>query len=168
MPGAGASSALWATLPRPFASLEAMRLRVEIADEDGVRALPELPGGGAAFVAFLSFALARGLGGQHPLTALAEHLRREHRLSLGPFERFYEGVAEDEEDAALLERMWQPAAELREAVGGLAACLRSGDVGRVLAERGAAPALAEEAKALWELLEEPANRGAQVRLSYEL
>ncbi len=164
----GASSAPRGTVAAAFASLEPMRLRVEIADEDGVRELPELPGGGAAFVAFLSFALARGLGGQHPLTALAEHLRRDHRLRLGPFERFYEGVPEDEEDAALLERMWQPAAELEEAVSGLAACLESDELGRALAERGAALGLACEAAALRELLREPAVRRARVRLSYEL
>lgn|GEM_PF-937411 len=156
------------TVSTSFDSLEAVRLRVEIADEDGVRELPELPGGGAAFVAFLSFALARGLGGQHPLIALAEHLRREHRLRLGPFERFYEGVPEDEEDTALLERMWQPAAELEEAVNGLAACLERDELGRALAERGAAPGLLAEVAALRELLREPAARGARVRLSYEL
>lgn len=146
-----------------------MRLCVEVADEaGGVRRLPELPGGGAALVAFMSFALARGLGGQHPLTALAEHLRREHRVALGPFERFYEGVPEDAEDLALLERMWQPVGELTEALAGLLACLRGDELGRTLAARGGAEGLEAEAATLHGLLASEAGGGIRVRLSYEL
>lgn len=155
-------------MDRISCTLDAMRLRVEVEDGDVVRELPPLPNGGAALVAFMSFAVVRGLGGQHPLTALAEHLRQDHRAPLGPFEAFYEGRVEDEEDAALLERMWQPAVSLREALAGLLGCLRSGDLGRALAERGAAGGLAAEAEALYAALESPANAGARVRLSYEL
>jgi len=142
-----------------------VRLRVEVEGEPD---LPSLPNEGANLVAFMSFAIARGFGAQHPLVALAEHLHRGLRVPLGPLETFYEGVVEDEEDAERLERAWQPAEPLRATLAALAAALRDDPTARRLLERAGTPALAEEAERLAALLEGPACRRKNVRLSYFL
>ena len=58
----------------------------------------ELPGGGSALVAFMSFAVSRGFGATHPLIALADRLHDEHRVRLGALTTFYEAEPEDSED----------------------------------------------------------------------
>jgi len=98
-----------------------------------------VPGGGAALVAFMSFAVSRGFGATHPLIALADRLHDTHRLRLGPLTTFYEADAEDSEDVEKLELAWQPAAELAEALTQLTAALEADPLAATLARRGLLP-----------------------------
>lgn len=142
-----------------------MRLTVEI---EGEGAQPPLPGEGAALVALMSFAVSRGFGAQHPLIALADDLHDTHHVPLGPLTTFYEAEVEDSEDAEKLERAWQPATELRASLEGLVGVLDAHESARVLARRGRAEGLREEAAALLALVVRAAAQGARVRLSYTL
>ena len=80
-------AARWSTeqapLPRPrrARTLLVMQLHVEV---EGNAAMPlAIPGGGAEFVAFISFANSRGFGAQHPYIALADRLHDAFGVSLG-------------------------------------------------------------------------------------
>ena len=72
----------------------------------------DLPGGGSALIAFMSFAVSRGFGATHPLIALADRLHDEHKVRMGPLTTFYELEAEDAEDRKKLELAYQSPAEL--------------------------------------------------------
>ena len=55
-----------------------MQLWLEV---EGIPARFELPGGGSALVAFMSFAVSRGFGATHPLIALADRALYEAKRS---------------------------------------------------------------------------------------
>jgi hypothetical protein len=86
-----------------------------------------LPGGGAALVAFMSFAVSRGFGATHPLIALADRLHDAHHVRLGPLTTFYDAAAEDAEDREKLELAWQPAGPPRESLDALIAAVEGDD-----------------------------------------
>src|SRR5690606_38334283 len=65
-----------------------VRLTMEI---EGEQAPATLPGDGRDLVAFMSFAVVRGFGAQHPLIALADRLHANHGVRLGPLTTFYDG-----------------------------------------------------------------------------
>ena len=142
-----------------------MQLWLEV---EGNPARSELPGGGAALIAFMSFAITRGFGATHPLIALADRLHDQHDVRMGPLTTFYEAEAEDAEDRAKLELVWQPAAPLREELEKLLAAFESDPGCETFARRGGAESLPAEAKALGDLLEAPAAGGNRVRLVYAL
>lgn len=142
-----------------------MRLTFEVEGE-GLR--PELPGQGAALVAFMSFAVSRGFGAQHPLIALADRLHDVHRVPMGPLTTFYEREAEDAEDRAKLEMTWQPAAELRDALERLIAAIRDDRQAQALLARGGAEDLPQQAEALLEEVRAAEAAGKRVRLGYVL
>lgn len=126
-----------------------------------------LPGDGAALVAFMSFAEARGFGARHPLVALAERAAAL-RVPLAPLAAFYEREAADAGDEALLERAWQDAAPLAASLAALAAALRGDELARTLVRRADAATLAAEADALRAVAERAARASRRVRLTYEL
>ena len=142
-----------------------MKLTLEI---EGEGAQDPLPGGGADLVAFMSFALARGLGAQHPLIALAELLHGSHHVRLGPLTTFYEEAAADAEDLEKLERAWQDPGPLRESLEGLALALETDEQAQSLAGRAAAGGLAGQARALVAPLRAAGAAGKRVRLVYAL
>jgi hypothetical protein len=137
-------------------------------DVEGCAERVELPGGGEALVAFMSFAVSRGFGATHPLIALADRLGETHGLRLGPLTTFYEAEIEDSEDAEKLALAWQEPTALREVVERLAGLLETDARCAALARRGNAPALREDALALLPTLAAAAQHGARVRLSYAL
>lgn len=142
-----------------------MRLTAEI---EGEGLLPGLPGDGAALVAFMSFAVSRGFGAQHPLIVLAD-LLHERGVKLGPLTTFYETTAEDQEDEQKLELSWQAAGPLRESLLKMADVLATDDDARTFARRGGVEgSLEDQARALADLLGDVAASGARVRLGYEL
>ena len=126
-----------------------------------------LPGDGAALVAFMSFAEARGFGARHPLVALAERAAALG-VRLSPLAAFCERGAVDAEDEALLERVWQDAAPLAASLAALAGALRADELARTLLRRAGADALPAEADALRALAERAASANRRVRLTYEL
>ncbi len=141
-----------------------MRLAVEIEGEGEADALP---GGGAALVAFMSFAEVRGFGARHPLIALAERAAALG-VRLGPLAAFYEREAADAEDEAMLARAWQDAAPLAATLTALGEALRGDDFARTLTRRADAETLPDEADALRALAERAARANRRVRLTYEL
>ena len=146
-------------------ALLALRLMVEV---EGEGALPPLPHDGANLVAFMSFAVSRGFGAQHPLIALADRLHDTHGLSLGPLTTFYEAQVEDAEDATKLELAWQDLALLEGSVAAMAAALASDPQCQALARRAGAEGLSEESVALREALAPFVQPALRVRLSYSL
>lgn len=142
-----------------------MRLTFEVEGEGAQRGLP---GDGAALVAFMSFAVMRGFGAQHPLIALAERLDRTHKVRLGPLTTFYGAEPEDAEDRSRLEMVWQPAGELREAIEQLLAVLETDSQAQALARRGEAEGLREQAESLLPALRAAEQQHKRVRLGFVL
>lgn len=142
-----------------------MRLSFEI---EGVPGEQELPGGGRALVAFMSFAVSRGFGATHPLIALADRLHAEHGVSMGPLTTFYDADIEDSEDVDKLERAWQEPFPLQRSLRTMAAALEADDQARALARRANADTLGVDASALAEAIEPAVATGARVRLEYRL
>lgn len=129
---------------------------------------PELPGRGAALVAFMSFSVSRGFGAQHPLIALADRMHDIHRVRLGPLTTFYEREPEDAEDRQKLEMAWQPASELRESLEQLLTALRADEQAQSLLVRADAEGLPAEAEALRAATATAEAAGKRVRLGYDL
>ena len=142
-----------------------MRLTFEI---EGEGEQPPLPGDGADLVAFMSFAVSRGFGAQHPLIALADRLHDAHHVRLGPLTTFYERAIEDSEDAEKLELAWQAPAALRESVEGVVRALEEDEQARTFARRAGADGVGTQAGALIGSLRRAEQKGARVRLSYAL
>src|SRR5690606_7040955 len=113
-----------------------MELSLEI---EGLGVQPGLPGGGASLVAFMSFAVVRGFGADHPLIRLADQLHAQHEVRLGRLSNFYEGRIDDDEDAEMLEMTWQRAGPLRESLRAMTAVFERGENGilGLLREAGA-------------------------------
>lgn len=142
-----------------------MELRVEVEGDGQTLSLPE---SGAVLVAFMSFAVARGFGAEHPYLALADRLETEHGVRLGPLTTFYEGRVEDAEDAEKLEMAWQDAGRLMETLTGMEAALASDARCGILLERAGARALPRQVAALRTVAAAAASQGQRVRLSYTL
>ena len=142
-----------------------MQLWLEIEGQPGRL---ELPGGGSALIAFMSFAVSRGFGATHPLIALADRLHSEHAVRFGPLTTFYEAEAEDSEDREKLELAWQEPAALAAELRKVAAAIAADPMCETLARRGGGCAIPEEAAALAALLEAPGAAGTRVRLVYAL
>ncbi|HET7737621.1 MAG TPA: hypothetical protein VFK32_03520 [Tepidiformaceae bacterium] len=141
-----------------------MRLTVDLEGETGPRTLP---GDGEALVAFMSFAVVRGFGAQHPFIALAD-LLHSRKIPIGPLTTFYGATAEDSEDEEKLEMAWQDAAPLAESARALADVIESDPAAAALVRRAEAPGLGEQALALATIASEAAARPARVRLGYTL
>jgi hypothetical protein len=137
-------------------------------DIEGTPGRLDIPGGGSALVAFMSFAVSRGFGATHPLIALADRLHDEHGIRFGPLTTFYEAEAEDAEDREKLELAWQEAAPLAAELRKTAAAIRADAMCETLARRGDGASIPDEAEALAALLDAPAARAARVRLVYAL
>ncbi|MDZ7727885.1 MAG: hypothetical protein U5Q44_06640 [Dehalococcoidia bacterium] len=142
-----------------------MELHVEL---EGDGTLEALPGDGADLVAFMSFAVVRGFGAQHPLIALADRLHDEHHVRLGPLTTFYERATEDVEDEEKLEMAWQEPGELAAALEGVAEALAADEQCGALVRRANAEGLQEQVNALRSELQDAREEGRRVRLSYTL
>lgn len=128
----------------------------------------ELPGGGSALIAFLSFAVSRGFGATHPLIALADRLHDEHHVRMGPLTTFYEFEAEDAEDREKLEAAYQDPQELSDELTKLVRAMASDPMCGTFARRGDAVEIPAQASALVKLLAEPIAERKRVRLVYAL
>ncbi len=135
---------------------------------EGVEGTTEAPGGGATLIAFMSFAVMRGFGAQHPMIALADRLHEAHKVRLGPLTTFYEAKAEDAEDREKLELAWQEAWPLAESIMALASAIAGDEQCKALVRRAEAESLATEGEALLPALTDAASAARRVRLVYEL
>ena len=155
---------LW---PRPLYPIPPVQLTVEL---EGLPPPAPLPGDGAALVAFMSFAVVRGFGAQHPFIALADRLHERHKVRLGPLTTFYEARIDDAEDASRLEMTWQPAAELAASLDAVTAALATDDdqLRALLTRAGAAEDFGLQLAAVRAAIQPAVEAGTRVRLSYTL
>lgn len=135
---------------------------------EGVDGTTESPGGGATLIAFMSFAVMRGFGAQHPMIALADRLHDAHKVRLGPLTTFYEAKADDAEDLEKLELAWQDAEPLAHSIGSLTSAIAADEQCQALVRRAEALSLSAEAEALLPALSAATGAGRRVRLVYEL
>ncbi|HKS90460.1 MAG TPA: hypothetical protein VJQ83_00925 [Tepidiformaceae bacterium] len=142
-----------------------MRLELEVEGQDA-RFTP--PGDGATLAAFLSFAVLRGFGAQHPLLALADRLHDRFHVKFGPLTTFYEAGPEDDEDREKLEQAWQEPGPLREALEACACAMTSDEQCQALLRRADATSLPAQAASLAAPLLAAEQAGARVRMVYTL
>ena len=127
---------------------------------------PGFAGPATDLLAFLTFGASERYGAMHPLSGVANILRRKHNVNLLPLFTFGDAVPEDEEDERELERLWQEPEPL-------AACCTA-----VIETIEATPRLQELSASHPDLLPRLADlrriaqwaaaRGARVRLTYRL
>ncbi len=127
----------------------------------------EFGGARDVLVYFLSLAFSTRYGAQHELSQLALLLRGERKINLGPLLTFADRNVEEEADAKELERVWQDAAPLAETLRAVNAALDSSDE-RINALTAGSPGLRERLGELQRMAEWAAERGARVRLTFEL
>ncbi|HWO93647.1 MAG TPA: hypothetical protein VNL92_02690 [Dehalococcoidia bacterium] len=113
---------------------------------------------------FLSFAAVEQYGSQHELSKAATVLRHKHKVRLRPLLRF---TAHDDDDAEELERAWQDPAPLADVARRIAGLLE-GDDRELAAYTKDFPGLADQLRELASLADVAAERGAQIRMTYEL
>jgi len=142
-----------------------MELSVEVEGAESPMCLPE---GGEALIGFMSFAVARGFGAEHPFLALADRLETEHGVRLGPLTTFYEGRVDDAEDAEKLDMAWQDAGQLAESLARMSAALGADGRFPELLSMANAEGLPGQAETLRSIAEAAAKEGRRVRLSYAL
>jgi hypothetical protein len=139
-----------------------------IVDVDAEQACPiAFSGATDELVAFLSFGFAARYGAQHPLTSLALLLRGEYKIDLTPLLTFADREVEVEADARELERAWQPAAPLSETIDAVLTAMSSGDE-RIDELTSGTPELLARMRELGAMVRWASQRGARVRLTFEL
>jgi hypothetical protein len=118
-------------------------------------------------VYFLSFAFSARYGSTHELSRASLLLRGEFKIDLRPLLTFADREVEEASDQRELERAWQEAAPLAECCRQVVAALDGGHAG--LRELTAGfPALRDRLDELARMAEWAAERGARVRLTFEL
>lgn len=142
-----------------------MKLQLDI---EGGPTTTAFPNDGADFVAFMSFAVARGFGAIHPLIALADRLHDVHGVSLGPLTTFYETEPADGEDIEKLELAWQEATGLLASLERITTAFETDVQATALAARANAPMLQAQVAAVLEPVRRAAASGQRVRLTYSL
>jgi hypothetical protein len=81
-----------------------MELIVETSDPESH---PGFSGPWLDLLTFLTFGASERYGARHPLSGVANILRRKHNLDLTPVFHFGDAVPEDEEDERNLAALWQ-------------------------------------------------------------
>lgn len=127
---------------------------------------PGLSGPALDLLTFLTFGASERYGALHPLSGVANILRRKHGVDLLPLFSFGDAVPEDEEDERELVRLWQEPERLAESCAAAIAAIEQSPRLQELSSDfpNLVPRLADlEAIARW-----AAARGARVRLTYRL
>ena len=127
----------------------------------------EFGGPSDVLVFFLSLAFSTRYGALHPLSQLSLLLRGEYKINMTPLTTFADRDVEVEADRVELERVWQDAPPLAENLRAVTAALASGD-DRIAELTADAPGLRERLADLQRMAEWAAERGARVRLTFEL
>jgi hypothetical protein len=118
-------------------------------------------------VHFLSLAFSTRYGSIHPLSQLALLLRGEMKIDLTRLTTFADRNVEEEADRVELERVWQDAAPLAETLRRVTDALAAPDE-RITKLTEEAQDLLPRLEDLRRMAEWAADRGARVRLSFEL
>ena len=124
-------------------------------------------GDAAVLVYFLSLAFSTRYGSLHPLSRLALYLRGEYKVDLDPLTTFADRDVEVEADQRELDRVWQDATPLAASIRGMLDAIGSGDerIPPLLADT---PDLVARLQDLGRMAQWAAERGARVRMSFEL
>jgi len=137
-------------------------------ETDAAQACPiDFGGPSDVVVYFLSLAFSTRYGSIHPLSQLALLLRGEKKIDLKPITTFADRDVEEEADQRELDRVWQDAAPLAESLRAVTDALASGDA-RVAELTADAPDLRERLLDLQRMAAWAAERGARVRMTFEL
>jgi hypothetical protein len=118
-------------------------------------------------VFFLSWAFSQRYGANHELSQASLILRSELKIDLTPLLTFADREVEDPNDADVLERSWQDAAPLAECCERVAETLR-GDDQRLVDLTQEYTNLATNIEELGRIAAWTADRGARIRITYEL
>jgi hypothetical protein len=152
---------IWDEFPNTENSVTAL-----IVETTAVEPHPGFRGDPQNLLTFLSFGAAERYGSLHPLSGVANLLRRRHNVDVTPLFEFSDAVPDDELDERELERLWQEPGPLAQSAAGAAAAIRAN-------ERLAS--LAREFPDLPDLLDDLATiarwaqaRDARVRITYRL
>lgn len=126
----------------------------------------EFLGDSADIVYFISMAHSERYGAAHPLAKASSILKRKLRINLAPLLNFADANVDDAAEEALLEKLWQDPAPLRESALAVADAVEQHDELRDLTEDF--PGLSERLRELAEMAAWAQERGAQVRLTYAI
>lgn len=137
-----------------------------IVETDAPAPHPGFGGDSADLLAFLTFGASERYGSLHPLSGVANILRRKHGVDLTPLLSFGDAEPDDAEDERELARLWQDPQRL-------AACCRAvisavAESGRLRELAGGAPQLVPRLGDLAAIADWAAERGARVRITYRL
>ena len=127
----------------------------------------EFGGPSDVLVHFLSLAFSTRYGSIHPLSQLSLLLRGEYKINMTPLTTFADRDVEVEADRIELERVWQDAPPLAENLRAVTAALASGDE-RIAELTADTPDLRERLADLQRMAEWAVERGARVRLTFDL
>jgi hypothetical protein len=137
-------------------------------ETDAGEACPvEFGGPSDVLVYFLSLAFSTRYGSIHPLSQLALLLRGEYKVNMTPLTTFADRDVEVEADQRELDRVWQDAAPLAETLRAVTSALASDDQ-RIAELTADAAELRARLDDLRRMTEWAAERGARVRLTFEL
>jgi hypothetical protein len=137
-----------------------------IVETDAVGPPETFSGPSDDLLAFLSFLAAERYGSTHELSAAALLLRRQHRIDTRPLFEFGDAVPEDNEDRAILDKLWQDAGPLAESASACAAAIRADPQLQTLTR--AYPRLVERLAELAAMARRAADQGARIRVTYRL
>ena len=118
-------------------------------------------------VFFLSWAFSQRYGANHEMSQAAMVLKGEYKIDLVPLLTFADRDVEDPSDEDVLERSWQDAAPLAECCQQITGALR-GDDRRLNDLTEEYPNLAGNVEELGRIAAWTAERGARIRITYEL
>lgn len=127
---------------------------------------PGFTGPALDLLTFLTFAASERYGALHPLSGVANLLRRKHSIDIMPLLTFGDAVPEDDEDRRELERIWQDPATLAACCEAVAGAIRA--TPRLQELAAVAPALLPRLDDLAGIARWAAERDARVRLTYRL
>jgi len=128
---------------------------------------PDFTSGTGDLVFFLSWAYSSRYGASHDLSIAGVLLRSEFKIDLGPLLTFADRNVEDPADAEAIELAWQDAAPLAECCRLVDEALGS-DEQRLVSLRTEYPLLRENVRELGQIAAWAAERGARIRVTYEL
>jgi hypothetical protein len=137
-----------------------------IVETNNPEAHPGFTGPVEDLIAFLSFGASERYGALHPLSGVANILRRKHGVDLMPLFSFGDAVPEDEEDERELLRLWQEPGPLAATCTAVIEKLQAEP--RLQELSAGHPELVPRLRDLHAIAEWAAARNAQVRLTYRL
>ncbi len=115
---------------------------------------------------FLSFGASERYGSLHPLSGVANLLRRRHDVDVMPLLTFGDAVPDDELDEQELLRLWQEPGPLEQSATAAAAAIRANE--RLASLARDFPDLPDLLDDLAGIARWAADRKARVRITYRL